>query len=87
MPPPLNGAPSAITVTTSWSRVRRSTAAVTAFVGPYLHGPVGWTPIGRPFDLETIEAGAPIVVQGVAALSASEQARLLVWLNEPSERR
>ena len=63
-----------------------STAAVTAFVGPYLHGPVGWTPTGRPFDLETIEAGA-LIVQGVAALSASEQARLLVWLNEPSERR
>lgn len=51
-----------------------STAAVTAFVGPYLHGPVGWTPTGRPFDLETIEAGA-LIVQGVAALSASEQAR------------
>ena len=64
-----------------------STAAVTAFVGPYLHGPVGWNANRETVRSSNDRGGCAIVVQGVAALSASEQARLLVWLNEPSERR
>ena len=86
MPPPLNGAPSAITVTTSCSRVRSSPRRpLRPSSGPIFTGPLA----GRQQGDRSISRRSRRVRSSSKAWRRSAPANRLdlVWLNEPSERR
>jgi hypothetical protein len=62
-----------------------STAALLLILEPRLRAPVIWKPARAPLELPTGECGA-LVLQGVAALSSEDQARLVEWLDRSSHR-
>jgi hypothetical protein len=62
-----------------------STESVVLFLAPYLCRPVVWKPRHAPVALPSGGCGA-LVLQNVGALSRPEQAELLRWLENSSDR-
>jgi hypothetical protein len=62
-----------------------STESVVLFLAPYLCRPVVWKPPHAPVALPSGECGA-LVLQNVGALSRPEQAELLRWLENSTDR-
>jgi hypothetical protein len=62
-----------------------SLAAVVPRLTPYLREPVTWLGRGLPLTLP-IEKCGTLVLQNIAALDRQDQARLRVWLDDPTRR-
>jgi hypothetical protein len=56
-----------------------------AFLAPYLREPVTWLRRGIPLALP-VEKRGTLVLQNIAALGLQDQARLRVWLDDPTRR-
>jgi hypothetical protein len=62
-----------------------SVEAVLMLLAPYLRKPVTWKRCGAPLELPAGEVGT-LVLENITGLDTQDQARLLVWLNEPTRR-
>jgi hypothetical protein len=63
-----------------------STESLVLFLAPYLCRPVVWKPPHAPVALPSGACGA-LVLQNVGALSRPEQAELLRWLDNSTDRK